>query len=136
MYRNWKRGRKKAEVKFLEFYSKLEALFKEYEATDLLNFLFKKEKYFTDVGFEIWGKEANGKVNLLSKIATFMLDEEITYLNWVEASAIETSVINSKDLGEALSREIREIEEEGDPKLVETYVPEQPALKRGHKIES
>ena len=111
MYKNWKRGRRKAEAKFLEFYSKVEDLFKEYEVTALLNFLFRKEKYFIDAGFEFWGKEINGKINLLGKTTTFMLDEEVTYLDWVEASETEASVIGSKNLGEALHREITELEE-------------------------
>ena len=73
-------------------------LFRKYKVTKLLNTIFKKDKYFTDTGFEIWGKKVDGNIDLLSKISTFMINEEVLYLNWIEASNVETLAIGLTNL--------------------------------------
>jgi len=93
-----KRKQKEATDKFLEFYGEMNQLFKKYKVTKLLNTIFKKDRYFTDTGFEIWGKKVDGKIDLLSKVSTFMINEEIIYLNWIEASNVETLAINLTDI--------------------------------------
>jgi len=93
-----KRKQKEATSKFLEFYEEMNRLFTKYKVTKLLNTIFKKDKYFTDTGFEIWGENVNGNVDLLSKISTFMVNEEIIYLNWIQASNVESLAIGLTNL--------------------------------------
>jgi len=94
-----KRKQKEATSKFLEFYEEMNRLFTKYKVTKLLNTIFKKDKYFTDTGFEIWGKNLSGDIELLSKVSTYMVDEEVIYLNWIEASNVESLAINLTNVG-------------------------------------
>jgi len=94
-----KRKQKEATDQFLEFYGEMNHLFRKHKVTKLLNTIFKKDKYFTDTGFEIWGKNLSGDIELLSKVSTYMVDEEVIYLNWIEASNVESLAINLTNVG-------------------------------------